>query len=1694
MKPLHKKLISLLTGVLFAINQFAFPAQGWAGTSLASSDEVKVLQNFQLQLPPELGTIHTITTGAGPTLIHIQTAHGNYEAQQKIQGILKHLKNHYGIKLLFLEGSAFKLKSEFLRFYPSEMATTMKVLDQLTQKAIVKGAELFLAENEKTEAYGIEDLEAYVSNGNTFKDVLVQKEKTDGFIQEMDFQIERLTAPYLNKDLRHFLKRLEGFENGQIDLTKQLDVLKGEAQKHLEMDLEQPIHQVEWPMLVRIFKLQEFESKLDQAAFAKEQKEFLKNIKRFMPSNIYDQIESLLTSALSQHRLTDPETGLLFEKMVSHLPRMFDHNQYPNVKFFIGHLILRSEVKGEKLFGEIEQLKNQISFELAENEEEKRILTLLKDHRLLKRLFALELTPEDYEQVIKKDEELYPSEMADRFLKLNRDQRVRDIEFRHLEEITQLFDKALEFYQGAKDRDRKMIQNIENRLKETGENKAVVITGGFHAGPFENYFKERDYNYALIAPNISAVEGHDLYVRNFLKYSTIEDPYYISTPRSELQMLHRDPVMVAQGVRETILDVRHQNGISIAEIKKEIQAMPYFGQFLLRAEVRHVIAPDPEPLISVDRESHDLLAQLRNASEDHLPGLLEKLSGQYLAYRNVYLVAFQEELRKWLKEASSDKWKGMDRTKIEALLEKITSALPPENEDELFPPYDVDNAPKVAVIIPIYNRLNDKKSRLKRESLIDNLRSLTTLSYPYGKLEIIIIDNGSPDVDFAQEIKDKFPEVRVLRSSINLGFAGGNNLGIQDARERGAEYFFLVNDDAYINDPKVLTKLVRISEQDGIGFVGMPLANPENKVWRLKYGLRKPPNFKPGQVKISTDQYDETNAVAGSALLVNKKVIDQIGLMDDRFFLYWEETDWNARASRSGLLNVLAKTTRMVHKEEGGGIYNANSVYYFFRNSIFFSKRNFDGTDRLYQTYIRPFVVFYRFFLELIRGRDQQIDPSIQILHHAIRGLADGFRGRWESPAQPKVTEVLSARSEMRSETIKPLVLSSSGDEGVSLDDNHEIMRRIESHLGLPPEELSRGRYYRVFESNLYPKYVFKIKRPVPSWIVNTRQKSSRQRVKTTEELKGIALPEAILPVIHDGKVIVKILFQKKIPSLGKYLEDLPPGQQQAMRKKAVAFEKEELWGKRRFINTDPYEYDLGIEVMGKDKHRLFIIDVGGVYAIPPKFESEAEIFEFLRNFDGEARLREENENYRNALFLSVGEAFLSNLLYKKPDQATGDDPSVLSRTLGKQMEIGSRAKYLADELILTTHPEDVVRIHEIIKAAHRSGSTAFRYQLRGTEEEKSQQAKRAYFDVLDDPENRKILDELLQSLAGQLKKAQESFVRDETRSEVRSEEEAEADLPKDYDEYLRRLGINPEDYDEILKELSINFDPRFNYHAWKLLGKPKLQWTDSDLADYQQLVEESKKAYDWMQGWIRQSAYYEALKGHPPVLLSQEGVISAVEKGEGPRLSSFDGGLGILFGEWIRAIAYLGGVTTFDPWSEAPEVTIFIPDYRKGVTKAQINAFGYPERFAQKAKRPQDYGIQPFKDLQNLEEDFVVGIDVYQDGHAETVQMKYSLVRVGAIQVIMPSTENFGKLYGTEPDSLDRFKQEWIMGLAAYEFRKKLGIPHGPVHINETATFSYAIGLIRDHMEELLPQYIDLTAFRSTPDQIQLQSSPLLT
>ena len=232
-----------------------------------------------------------------------------------------------------------------------------------------------------------------------------------------------------------------------------------------------------------------------------------------------------------------------------------------------------------------------------------------------------------------------------------------------------------------------------------------------------------------------------------------------------------------------------------------------------------------------------------------------------------------------------------------------------------------------------------------KDDTIECLKSLQQINYDNYK--IIVIDNGSEDSSVF-EIKKNFPEIKIIENKKNLGFAGGNNIGMKYAVENKADYILLINNDTTV-DKDFLLELVEAGELDKkIGAVGSKIYfhSEPNRIWFAggKVNWLKNKGTHLGLNQIDDGQYNEISEVdylTGCCLLIKREVIEKIGVLAEDYFLYYEDTDFSARVKNAGYKIMYVPKSKIYHKisrstKPGSPSY----IYYHVRNGLVMAKRN----------------------------------------------------------------------------------------------------------------------------------------------------------------------------------------------------------------------------------------------------------------------------------------------------------------------------------------------------------------------------------------------------------------------------------------------------------------------------------------------------------------------------------------------------------------------------------------------------------------------------------------------------------------------------------------------------------------------------------------------------------------------------------
>ena len=259
--------------------------------------------------------------------------------------------------------------------------------------------------------------------------------------------------------------------------------------------------------------------------------------------------------------------------------------------------------------------------------------------------------------------------------------------------------------------------------------------------------------------------------------------------------------------------------------------------------------------------------------------------------------------------------------------------------------------PQISFITITYNGLNDTCE------LINSIHSIVkSITY-----EIIVVDNASK-INEAEIIKNKYPNVVVIRSEVNLGFSGGNNLGIKQAK---GNYLFLINNDTYILEDNFEQLIKHLNSDKTIGGCSPKIcyADNSNTIQFAGFTELSPITLRNetiGNKQTNDTRHDTLSPTAylhGAAMLIKKEVIECVGPMPDIYFLYYEEIDWSTSIKNKGYKLIYDPCVTIYHKESQSTGYNSTlQAFYLTRNRLLYAYRNLNRHKRVlsivYQTLI----------------------------------------------------------------------------------------------------------------------------------------------------------------------------------------------------------------------------------------------------------------------------------------------------------------------------------------------------------------------------------------------------------------------------------------------------------------------------------------------------------------------------------------------------------------------------------------------------------------------------------------------------------------------------------------------------------------------------------------------------------------------
>ncbi|MDP2929304.1 MAG: hypothetical protein Q8O01_04490 [Candidatus Omnitrophota bacterium] len=446
-----------------------------------------------------------------PVVIHIQDAHCNYAAQRRISEILEYLNKEYGIDTINLEGGTKDYDlSIFTGIYDKTIRE--KTADRFVREGLVNGAEYFAINNpEKITLWGVEDTKLYLDNLNVYRDSLKYKDEVDKHLNALTHILTNLKVKIYSPELLELDTKYSQYKAGTLEFKDYLAYLI-QAAKNRAIDIK---------AFTNIYLLSQALKGEGDIDFKKANNQRDDLINRLQKKLSKKSLEELVAKTVG-FRSGKISQGDFYSYLTKKSNLVgIELNNSPDFKKYTVYISMYNAIDKMKIMDEINKLENAIKDALYQNDKQKELNKLSMNLAILKNIFNISLTREDYKYYINNERSFNASNYVSFINKetplykitAQLDRNITDLD-RHRENISK-------FYEYSFKRDDVFLRNIkfarsvitspatEGGGRSNLKNAAILITGGFHTENLCEMLKKQNIAYISIMPTFSNSDGYN---------------------------------------------------------------------------------------------------------------------------------------------------------------------------------------------------------------------------------------------------------------------------------------------------------------------------------------------------------------------------------------------------------------------------------------------------------------------------------------------------------------------------------------------------------------------------------------------------------------------------------------------------------------------------------------------------------------------------------------------------------------------------------------------------------------------------------------------------------------------------------------------------------------------------------------------------------------------------------------------------------------------------------------------------------------------------------------------------------------------------------------------------------------------------------------------------------------------------------
>jgi hypothetical protein len=463
-----------------------------------------VIQNFTI--PSQLGSVKEVFEAVDSnlnnpkTIIQIQDAHCNYEAQKNLAAIVDYLVKEKKLRLIMVEGGSGDVSLSYLRNYTDKKARE-EVADKYLKMGKISGEEyLDIVSDYDLELYGVEDQSLYDANLKAFLDLETYRKDGLADLDKISAVIKALKPHIYDEKLLKFEQIKTDYQNKTIALTQYLDQLR-ESFMGGNRNLRS------YPHIQAFLESSRLEKDMDFKLAESERNVFIKALAKMLDENGVKELIGK-TQDFKNNKITGQDYYAYLKDSAEN--KINIERDYPQLNNYILYVNIGKDIDTAKLLKEIGSMEDKILDKLFASDEQRRLNHIDKQVNMLADFLKLDLTPEEYADFTKNRAEFTTSSWI-AFLTDRCHTYGISMQPAASSAIDDHLDRLEDFYKVGMERESAFLRNVAQKMDATKDNIAVLITGGFHTEGVSRLLRDNGYSYAVVTPAISKKGESDIY-------------------------------------------------------------------------------------------------------------------------------------------------------------------------------------------------------------------------------------------------------------------------------------------------------------------------------------------------------------------------------------------------------------------------------------------------------------------------------------------------------------------------------------------------------------------------------------------------------------------------------------------------------------------------------------------------------------------------------------------------------------------------------------------------------------------------------------------------------------------------------------------------------------------------------------------------------------------------------------------------------------------------------------------------------------------------------------------------------------------------------------------------------------------------------------------------------------------------------